>query len=112
MFGHGADSPLYVSQVFCVWRPRQELYERINLRTQHMYDAGLIDEVIALQQAFPAVHHNVATSIGVAEANSYLQGLCTLPEAQRITSKRTRKYAKRQLTWWRNRQDVTWVAPQ
>lgn len=108
-FGEGIDTPKYPILNFAIHRDRGELYDRIDLRTDIMYDTGLIEEVKNLRAKYRDLDHNVWTSIGVAEACAYLDGICTLEEAKRITAKRTRKYAKRQLTWWRGRDDIVWV---
>lgn len=76
---------------------REALYERINQRVLNMLAAGLLDEVCAL----PADSPNAGKAIGWREMRAYLDGECTLPEATAAMQQATRRYAKRQITWFK-----------
>ncbi|MDD4540905.1 MAG: tRNA (adenosine(37)-N6)-dimethylallyltransferase MiaA [Eubacteriales bacterium] len=84
------------------WEERQDLYDRINLRAEQMYDAGLIAETEALIKQYPSYASAPAfRGIGYREALQYLAGELTEAEARTNTATASRRYAKRQLTWFR-----------
>ncbi|MEA3505937.1 MAG: tRNA (adenosine(37)-N6)-dimethylallyltransferase MiaA [Elusimicrobiota bacterium] len=87
---------LYVS-----W-PREELYERIEMRVEKMFKAGLVEEVKTLLKNFGS-DAPVFEGVGYSETTAYLAGDLTLEEAKEEMKKNTRHYARKQLTWWRNR---------
>jgi tRNA dimethylallyltransferase len=91
-------------------RPRAELYRRIDARAAALFEAGLPTEVQALLAAGYSPASRALTSHGYAEAVNYLAGVLTLGEAVAITARRTRQYAKRQLTWFRRDPRIVWVA--
>ena len=81
---------------------RRTLYARIDKRFDRMVDAGALSEVKSflargLDPALPAMK-----AIGVSEFGRYLDGEMSLTEAVEIAKRRTRQYAKRQMTWMRN----------
>ncbi|PID70794.1 hypothetical protein CSB37_00415 [bacterium DOLZORAL124_38_8] len=88
---------------------RATLYERLNQRAQHMFENGLIEETKFLQKKFPNMSQNAFTSIGNEEVIDYLNGKISYEEALATNQQKNRKYAKRQLTWWRGRDDVFWI---
>lgn len=79
-------------------RPREELYERINKRVDLMMSDGLLEEVKRLYQFrnLPALK-----TVGYSELFDYIDGKCSLYEAVELIKRNTRRYAKRQITWWR-----------
>lgn len=81
-------------------KSRQELYERINKRVDLMLEEGLIDETKTLLKKHGRIKNFVCT-IGYKEILSYLDGERTLEEAVELLKQNTRRYAKRQLTWFR-----------
>lgn len=86
---------------------REKLYERINLRVDLMMNAGLIEEVKKLhEQGIRDVQSIQA--IGYKEIYEYLDGKIELQEAIEKLKQNSRRYAKRQLTWFRNKMDVKW----
>ncbi|HLK98880.1 MAG TPA: tRNA dimethylallyltransferase, partial [Hymenobacter sp.] len=87
-------------------REREELYERINQRVDHMLEAGLLAEVEAL---LPYRHHNALQTVGYQEIFGYLDGLYDWAEAVRLLKRNTRHYAKRQLTWLRRDGEYRWL---
>lgn len=87
-------------------REREDLYERINQRVDHMLEAGLLAEVESL---LPYRHHNALQTVGYQEIFGYLDGLYDWAEAVRLLKRNTRHYAKRQLTWLRRDEEYQWV---
>ena len=89
-------------------RPREELYARINARTDRMLEEGLVEEVRGLAQYrdLPALQ-----TVGYQEVFQYLDGAIDLAEARRLIARNTRHYAKKQLSWWRRENDIRWIAP-
>jgi tRNA dimethylallyltransferase len=91
-------------------RPRAELYRRIDARAASLFQAGLVGEVEALLAAGHRANSAALSSHGYAEAVRHLAGELTLDQAVEITARRTRQYAKRQLTWFRRDPRIVWVA--
>jgi tRNA dimethylallyltransferase len=85
------------------------LRERIAERVDHMYAAGLLEEVRHLRERFPAWSCTARQAIGYAEALDVLAGRCGVAEAKRRTVTRTNQLAKRQRTWFRHQIRVAWV---
>ena len=85
--------------------PRPEIYNRINTRVELMLKAGLIEEVKSLQQQKSL---NALNTVGYKELFSYLEGTVSLDEAVEEIKKNTRRFAKRQLTWFKKDEKVTW----
>ncbi|MFN8355238.1 MAG: tRNA (adenosine(37)-N6)-dimethylallyltransferase MiaA [Spirosomataceae bacterium] len=90
----------------CLTREREELYERINLRMDQMLEQGLIEEVKSLT-AYRS--HNALQTVGYKEVFDYLDGCYDYSEMLRLLKRNTRRYAKRQLTWFRNQDDFEWI---
>jgi tRNA dimethylallyltransferase len=86
--------------------PRESLYSRINHRVDHMMEAGLLEEVRALQ---PYKHLRALQTVGYAELFDYLDGNTTLEAAIDKIKQHTRNYAKRQLTWLRREAGIVWL---
>ena len=88
--------------------PRRELHERINRRVEEMYRRGLLEEVsVALAQPDGA-RLKPLEALGYAQACAALRRDLSVEEAIRQTQTATRQYAKRQMTWFRREEDVTW----
>lgn len=88
----------FESIYFTIDLPRDLLYERINKRADLMLDAGLLDEVKALK-AFR--HLQSLNTVGYKEFFDYLDGKCSFESAVEQMKQNSRRYAKRQLTWFR-----------
>jgi len=86
--------------------PREELYERINLRVDLQLKRGLIDEVKKLLKKGYKEDSPSMSSLGVKEIIPYLKGKMPLDECVEILKKNTRNYAKRQMTWFRRYDSV------
>lgn len=88
---------------------REELYDRINHRVDVMMDNGLLEEVKALcQQNIRGVQSIQA--IGYKELYDYLDGKCSLDEALESLKQNSRRYAKRQLTYFRNKMEIYFIS--
>lgn len=86
---------------------REVLYDRINQRVDQMIRDGLIEEVQALyEKGFK--HSQAMQAIGYKEMVEYLEGLKDKEEAIELLKRNSRRYAKRQLTWFKNKMDVHW----
>ncbi len=90
-------------------RPREDLYDRINKRVLKMIDLGLVEEVRSLQ---PYRHHTALKTVGYNEIFQYLDGKISLDEAIDLIQRNTRKYARKQLSWFRRYKDIVWFNPQ
>jgi tRNA dimethylallyltransferase len=84
---------------------RKKLYERINLRVDLMIQEGLLEEVKALREF---QHFNALKTVGYTEIFKFLNKECSLEEAVDKIKQNTRNFAKRQLTWFRKNEDITW----
>ncbi|HEV2489734.1 MAG TPA: tRNA (adenosine(37)-N6)-dimethylallyltransferase MiaA [Candidatus Acidoferrales bacterium] len=89
--------------------PRDALYARIDLRVQEMLDAGWLGEVRRLVGTGVRPTAKPFTFLGYAQLLSHLQGNLDLKAAIRETQQATRRYAKRQITWFRREKDVHWI---
>lgn len=87
--------------------PREELYDRINRRVDLMIENGLVEETEKLLEEHGRIN-NILYTIGYQEMVSYLDGILTLDEAVDKLKQNTRRYAKRQLTWFRKNPDIKW----
>ncbi len=89
-------------------RNRQELYDRINHRVDILIQAGLIDEVKELLEKGLKISDISMKGIGYKEVIEYLEGSRDLEETVELIKRNTRRYAKRQMTWFRRYDDVKW----
>jgi len=90
--------------------PREELYARINERTEAHFNAGLVDEVRGLLERCVPANSNALGAHGYRRVVEYLEGKRSLESAVEQTKLDVRHYAKRQLTWFRNEAGVEWFA--
>ena len=88
---------------------RSKLYERIDLRIDEMLKEGLVEEVKHLLSMGYSRDLVSMQGLGYKEIIAYLNNECTLEEAIYILKRDTRHFAKRQLTWFRREEDVTWI---
>lgn len=90
----------------CLDLPREILNQRINQRVDEMITAGLLDEARAL---YPNHHLNALNTVGYKELFAHLDGLTDLPTAIEKIKTNTRRYAKRQVTWFRRDGGYQWI---
>lgn len=99
-------------------RPREELYERINLRVQKMIEAGLVEEarkafeqlgvsLQSLNKEEKEILPNSINTVGYKELLPYFRKEYTLERAIELIQQNSRHYAKRQMTWWRSRGEIS-----
>lgn len=89
-------------------REREELYERINRRVDLMIEQGLVEEV---RKFTHLRHHNSLNTVGYKEIFKYLDGEWTLPFAIEKIKQNTRIYSRKQVTWYRKDEEITWFHP-
>ena len=89
-------------------RPREELYERINRRVDQMMEDGLLEEARAM---YPLRHLNALNTVGYKELFCYFDGTWTLPEAVERIKGNTRRYCRKQLTWFKRDPEIRWFSP-
>ncbi|MDD6762919.1 MAG: tRNA (adenosine(37)-N6)-dimethylallyltransferase MiaA [Clostridiales bacterium] len=102
----------YEPVMFCINHTRDILYERINIRVDMMLEEGLADEVKSLMDMGYTKNMNSMKGIGYKEMMTYLNGECTLEEAVEAVKQGTRRYAKRQLTWFRRNKRIISLDPE
>jgi len=90
-------------------RDREVLYNRINQRVDSMFDEGLENEA---KKLFPFRHLNSLNTVGYRELFDYFEGKVTLKEAVEKIKANSRKYARKQLTWFRRDPEITWFTPE
>ena len=88
--------------------PREDLYGRIGRRTRRMFEAGLVDEVQSLLDRGVPRDARPFGALGYSQAIDFIDGQSTLEDAIESTAKHTRRYAKRQRTWFRREPEVRW----
>jgi len=89
--------------------PREVLYERINQRAGKMVADGLVEEVEALTRLGYSLELNALKTFGYREFFEYLAGRLSLEDAIAELQQGSRRYAKRQLTWFRGEEKMTWI---
>lgn len=89
--------------------PREALYRRIDERMDDMIDKGLFIEA---EQLYPFKDHNALQTVGYQEIFDFMDGVYDREEAMRLLKRNSRRYAKRQLTWFRRDPEMKWFAPE
>ena len=89
-------------------RPREELYERINKRVDQMMADGLLEEA---KRLYPMRHLNALNTVGSKELFDYIDGRWSLEEAVERIKGNTRRYARKQLTWYKKDEQIRWFHP-
>lgn len=88
--------------------PREELYQRINQRVLNMMQEGLEEEA---RKVYPKRQFNSLSTVGYRELFEYFDGLCTLEEAITKIQSNTRRYMRKQLTWFKKDDKIQWFSP-
>ncbi len=100
--------PLYSTlQIGLDW-PREELYRRIDARVDKQVEEGLVEETKQLAEEYGWALPSMS-GIGYKQIGLYLRGKATLAEAVEILKRDTRRYAKRQLTWFKRDKNIVWI---
>lgn len=89
-------------------RPRQELYDRINARVDEMILQGLVQEA---EQFYQFKELNTLNTVGYKELYAWMDGKCSFDDAVNLIKQDSRRYAKRQLTWFRRDAEIAWFYP-
>jgi tRNA dimethylallyltransferase len=84
---------------------REIMYDRINQRVELMFEAGLVEEV---KQLLPHKDRNALQTVGYRELFDYFEGKCTLEFAAAQIKQNTRRFAKRQMTWFKRTENAVW----
>ena len=103
------DGLSYKGPVIGLMRDRDKLYERINLRVDMMFDAGLVEEVEQLIKSGVKLDCQAFKGIGYKEVVDYINGSITLDECRDLIKKNTRHFAKRQITWYKRMPYIEWI---
>lgn len=104
-----APCPYHVLQIGLRYRNRENLYERIGRRVDAMAEAGLLEEARAVRQQ--CLTATAAQAIGYKELYDWMDGTLPLEEALENLKRSTRRYAKRQLTWFGADARIRWIEP-
>ncbi len=88
--------------------PRDVLYKRIDTRVDEMVNAGLVEEA---KNLLPKKHLNALQTVGYKEFFDFFESKTTLDEAVELVKRNSRRYAKRQLTWFRKDKEIQWLLP-
>ena len=88
--------------------PRDLLYQRINRRVEEMFESGLVEEAKTLLNSYPKCSQ-AFKAIGYRQISEYLDGKYSLSQAMDATQMESRRYAKRQLTWFRSDPNILWL---
>lgn len=95
--------------IFCLLPEREQLYQRIDRRVDQMVEAGFVDEVRSLAQRYPTSCKPFG-AIGYRHLAAVVSGELALDEAIELLKRDTRRYSKRQLTWWRHQpRNLGWI---
>lgn len=90
-------------------RSRDELYTQINSRVDQMIEDGLVDEA---KKLYPYKGSNALKTVGYREIFEYFDGKITFDKAIELIKRNSRRYAKRQLTWWARDKEIKWFNPE
>ncbi|MCF6149511.1 MAG: tRNA (adenosine(37)-N6)-dimethylallyltransferase MiaA [Candidatus Kuenenia sp.] len=107
----GSKNPKYNCIVVAIAHDRNELYKRIESRVDSMFLRGLVDEVQTLINNPLGLSKQASQALGYKEVIDYLDGNHSLSEAISAIKQGTRRFAKRQMTWFRSFTDIHWIAP-
>lgn len=102
-------NPKFDAKIIVLNRDRSILYDRINQRVDMMFDMGLLDEVKGLHQMGYTSQMQSMKGIGYKEVLEYFDGKMTLEESIDILKQGTRRYAKRQITWFKKYENALWL---
>lgn len=101
-------SLIYDALILSCMMPREQLYEKLNIRVEKMMEAGLLEEV---RQAVTIAgwDHPAIAAIGYKEFKSFFEDDCDLETAVGLVQRNTRRFAKRQITWFKHQMPCRWV---
>ncbi len=97
----------YDYKVYGIETPREELYNRINVRVDKMFEDGLLEEVNVINTKYK-ISSTAIQGLGYKEVIEYIDGKVSYEEMVEKLKMETRRYAKRQLTWFRREEKIVW----
>ena len=97
----------YDLRIFGLKRPRAQLYARIEKRVNKMFKRGLVAEIKGFTQG--KLSKTAKSLLGYKEVMAFLKGNCSYDEARRLLKRNTRRYAKRQISWFKKEKGVKWI---
>lgn len=101
--------PIYDAEIYGLMMEREKLYQRINMRVDIMMEKGLLEEVKHLLDMGVRRNSTAMQAIGYKEIVEFIDGNCTLDEAVDKIKQESRRYAKRQLTWFKRNKAIKWT---
>ena len=102
----------FLALKLCLQVEKEQLYDRINERSEKMIDCGLVEETKRLMEKGYDPHLKSMTAIGYRHILKYLQGEWSLQKATETLKRDTRRYAKRQMTWFKAEPDMIPIDPE
>ncbi|MBI4846538.1 MAG: tRNA (adenosine(37)-N6)-dimethylallyltransferase MiaA [Candidatus Omnitrophica bacterium] len=99
---------LYTLKMFAVEWQRSILYQRIETRIDQMLEQGLVEEVKRLKDK--QLSHTAEHALGIKQISAYLKEECSLEQAVNFLKRDTRRFAKRQMTWFRADKGIVWIS--
>ena len=108
-FSEIKDTSEYDYKLYVLTRDRETLYKNINLRVDIMFEAGLVEEVQKLKHMGLDAEYQSMKGIGYRQMLEYLNGQISLEAAKEKIKQESRRYAKRQLTWFRRYKNAIWI---
>lgn len=108
-FDQAPEESEFDCELYILSRDREVLYDNINKRVEVMFEEGLVDEVKKLQSMGLNSSHQSMKGIGYRQVLDYLENACSLEEAKEKIKQESRRYAKRQITWFKRYKDSIWV---
>ncbi|MBQ3573000.1 MAG: tRNA (adenosine(37)-N6)-dimethylallyltransferase MiaA [Clostridia bacterium] len=102
-------TPVYDAEMIGLNMDRARLYDRINRRVDMMIEEGLLDEVKRLIDMGVRRNSTAMQAIGYKELLLYIDGKCSLDESVEKIKQESRRYAKRQLTWFKRNKNIVWI---
>lgn len=103
------ESPYDYKMICLSCRDRKKLYARVDRRVDQMLEDGLLEEVRRYYEQYGTLGRTSVQAIGYKELFPYFEGACALEEAVESIKRETRRYAKRQLTWFRREENTVWL---
>jgi len=99
----------YKFKIICISREREDIYRRIGERVETMFDNGLVDEVRSLLDNPEGLSRQARQALGYKEVIQYLEDRLILDDTKEMVKLNTRRFSKRQMTWFRSFPDVQWL---
>ncbi len=101
--------PFFDTVYYGIYHDREKLYERINRRAELMWKSGLAEETKRVLEMGYSPDLNALNTVGYKEAAAYLKGSISAGRALVLIKQNTRRYAKRQMTWFRKNKNIKWI---